>query len=339
MNNKLFLQLTERYERMRKKTALDPVRHYTQADVTEYMQKFSAWLVETDRMASRKELKKLDTIDYSLTLDPTKQTKSDLPAMSLSDECTAALDECWYMLIPPLTRGCLRINVNRYIQFEVEKIDEERKRYAAVLADYAFDQGVWMLNNTVTGYTSLELWNQNRRIFSECGGASMADLVLFALDNYDMEVWSYNEKLFLKEVVAPYLRSTEKEDDFQDIFAHFSMAIINTNYQLMQKKPKAVRGSGRRYKDVVGELEGNPKPQIVRTLSGGITISSVKVPKVPTTEVIRKYKLAAWNTRGHIRTYKNGKTTYVKPSVHHRKCLANKEEMVPQTIIKVAQVG
>lgn len=34
---------------------------------------------------------------------------------------------------------------------------------------------------------------------------------------------------------------------------------------------------------------------------------------------MRNFHVDAWKTRGHMRTYKSGKTVYIKETTHHRK--------------------
>lgn len=45
------------------------------------------------------------------------------------------------------------------------------------------------------------------------------------------------------------------------------------------------------------------------------------------------YQTPTWQVRGHVRHYKNGKTVYVKPSVHHRKKLDDNTDIKNKTII------
>ena len=35
--------------------------------------------------------------------------------------------------------------------------------------------------------------------------------------------------------------------------------------------------------------------------------------------IVRNFHVDAWKTRGHMRTYKSGKTVYIKETTHHRK--------------------
>lgn len=100
-----------------------------------------------------------------------------------------------------------------------------------------------------------------------------------------------------------------------------------------QTRSKAVRSSNHKTTDVIDGDEKKQPKQIVRNI-GNITIKSVKVPKVPTEESIRKYKVASWNKRGHVRHNKNGKTVYIKHTICRRKAFED-NILPPQTIINV----
>ena len=117
---------------------------------------------------------------------------------------------------------------------------------------------------------------------------------------------------------------------------HFFTVISRVNIELMSgPRPKAVRnGNKLKVKTVTDKIpEKNPKPQIVRTLSSGVQIKSASVPKAPTVDIIRHYKVASWNVRGHMRHYKNGKTIYIAPTVAKRKEFENTDASKRQTII------
>lgn len=69
----------------------------------------------------------------------------------------------------------------------------------------------------------------------------------------------------------------------------------------------------------------------IRTI-GTISITSKSVPHAPTQKSAAKYVIASWQTRGHIRHYKSGKTVYIKPSIHHRHALKQNAAPAPVTI-------
>lgn len=287
---------------------------------------------------SRKELKEMDTIDYSKMVNE-EILSSALPSVRLTDKETEELDKCWYMILPPFKKGVIKPNRHRYIFYEIHEINEEEHSYIVELHDYAYESSIWSKGAQVLGYfrwdptIESDIKGYHAQYYAQ--GHSMADIVKL---NRDAIKDSLNkEKMFyFDEILIPALKDTEDDHDFNALLVHFAFISIKTNIQLLEGKPKAIRGSGTKIKTSAGELDKDPKPKIVRALSGGIQVKSVKIPKPVSPDTIRTYTLEAWKTRGHIRRYKNGKTVWVKESVHHRKCLQTDDKsVIPQTIIKV----
>lgn len=302
------------------------------------LRRYSNWAIDNKMMHTYKEIKAMDTIDFSSILNNPAVKSSDLPSFQFTDYERNQLNACWYLLIPPFKEGVLRINKHRYVKWEVYEVNEADHSYRVILYDYARDK-VWMLENLAVGYIG---WNNEeptgKKFKFQIDGDTMYEIVNRHLfEEGETKGWSKDDLLYFKIVAVPYLKSvTHKEDDLDSLLAHFAGLMVKTNVQLLSEKPKAVRGSGNKIKTEAGEIDRNPKPRIVRTLSNGLIISSIKIPKSASPDTIRKYHIEAWRSRGHIRRYKNGKTTYVRESIHHRKCLANDEKsIIPQTIIKV----
>lgn len=129
---------------------------------------------------------------------------------------------------------------------------------------------------------------------------------------------------------------SKASDYLYNTAAYFLLQICDTNYMLSKNRPIAERGKYTKHK--VHEIQETdpskmPKKQIIRSV-GGIKIKSVKIPKMPTEESVRKYKVSSWNKRGHVRHYKNGKIVYIKPTVCQRKCFKGNGNPL-QTIINI----
>jgi len=284
---------------------------------------------------SEEKIKQKDTIDFSNVIEKGLRGDSgDFPSVQIKKENVEMANQNFYMAIPPLKEGVLRVNKERYLEFKILEIDEEEKSVTCEIRDYSNDK-TWMLENYLKeakAYISTENGKPKLKLAEK--GIQMADFILAAI--HGQKIWTEADIRIIEEVVVPFVKLYELEDELSAICTKFYQAIVETNSQLMQGKPKPQRKrKGAKVKVVYGEAEKNPKPQIIRTLAGGITIKSEKIPRVPTEEIIRHYKVAVWNTRGHMRTYKNGKTVYVRPSVHHRKCMEKGGEKAPQTIIQV----
>lgn len=338
-----FQRILSDYEHIRKRTVFDKVELPVDR-IKRQVGDFGKWAATKGYIKSRKEIKSLDCIDFSKVVDA-RLEEATMPAMELTQaECEAA-DDCWYLIVPPLMNGVLRINRGRYFEFEITGIYEENHSYSFEIFDYACEYGSWIMENKISGFIG---WDLNYEYSDRQPGSLNPHLVHIEkgekigeiMERLALELsgWSEDELLFFNKVTIPRMKQVGKEDDFGSVVVHFALAVIRTNMQLMQGRPKPVRGMGRKVNPVIGD-EKPSKPQVVRALSNGIEIKSVKVPKVMTGELVRRYSLAAWNTRGHIRRYKNGKTVWIKPSVHHRKCLmdekAGDDISVPQTVIEV----
>lgn len=316
----------------RKRTIFDKVflQITPQELYAERLGRFFSWLSKEGLIKKKEDIESMDMIDVSKMLDRDSYNKiSDLPSMKITEEDKKKLDDCWYLIIPPFEEGVLKINKGRYIRYALQKINEKKHCYSVYLEDFAYDRNVWMLDSKSVG---IAYW-KNGKLSYKVGGNLGSTLMENTLKKHEAE-WDEDNLLYFREVAIPILKSVEEKDDLDVLFTHFFMTICKANIQLAESKPKAIRGSGKQIKTGPGELDKNPKPKIVRTTSGGVRFTSVKVPKVPSEENIRKYKIEAWKTRGHIRRYKSGKTTWVKESVHHRKCLRTDEETkLAQTII------
>lgn len=336
-------RLTINYFKKRKKNALEVSERYSEDDTADSfllknMRRYSNWAVEKGLVDDRKAIKSMDTIDFSNVYNDAIELgkRSAMPSVGLTDEEIAKVDACWALIIPPFKTGVLKVNKQRYVKYEIQEVDEEENGYLIWIDDYAFEK-VWLLENTFAGFFK---WDKN--------GKSINKKCLFATDGFTMDKiisknlkdnekdWNQDDILYFNEVLIPALRKHIKKDDLDTVMLHFALDMIRTNLELTESKPKAVRGSGNKIKTAAGEIERNPKPKIVRALANGITFKSVKIPKASSEETIRRYSVEAWKTRGHIRHYKNGKTVYIRESVHHRKCLEGKgKSAIPQTIIKV----
>ncbi len=339
-------KLTVSYLKQRPKNLLTDVRYISDVEtdgnardlLLHKMKRYSDWAIDNKMMHTYKEIKHMDTIDFTPLLTKVPNKPSDLPGFELTDYEREQLNSCWYYIIPPFKEGVLRPNKHRFIKWEVYEINEEDHSYRVIFYDYARDK-VWMLEDLAVGYIG---WDNSeptgKRFKFRIDGDTMYEIINRHLfEEGETKGWSKDDLLYFKTVAVPYLKSvTHKEDDLDSLLAHFAGLMVKTNVQLLSEKPKAVRGSGNKIKTEAGEIDRNPKPRIVRTLSNGLIISSIKIPKSASPDTIRKYHIEAWRSRGHIRRYKNGKTTYVRESIHHRKCLANNEKsIIPQTIIKV----
>lgn len=86
------------------------------------------------------------------------------------------------------------------------------------------------------------------------------------------------------------------------------------------------------------EKSFNPEKQKekkLHILNNFISITSDDTPKEMTKRTVVKYHLASWTVKGHIRHYKSGKVTYVKPHTKKRKGMEKEAETTTPRTQKV----
>lgn len=144
---------------------------------------------------------------------------------------------------------------------------------------------------------------------------------------FQIELWK-NTSLY---IVKQQEENWEKDHDL-DIYNYtirdFIVNMCLVNDLLERERPRAARSATTKKAEATFELDQDRQDERkVRTISM-VKFTSKSVPRMPTEKSVIKYNVASWNTRGHLRHYKSGKTVYVRPSVHHRKALL-KDELVP----------
>ena len=310
--------------------------------VIDNLREFFIKAEEKGFIKSRKELKEMDTIDYSKMITDKDIRSASMPSVLLTDKEKEEVDKCWYLILPPFKKGVIKPNRHRYIMYEILEINEEDHSYIVEMQDYGYESSVWSMDCHAIGFFRWDISIKNDEVGQSgyhcqysAKGFNMSKIIA---DQYEKTMGKLDkaQKFYINNILIPTLKASENDNDFDALLLHFALISIRTNIQLLDGKPKAIRGSGVKIKTSAGDIDKNPKPKIVRALSGGIQVKSVKIPKPVSPDTIRTYTLEAWKTRGHVRHYKNGKTVWVKESVHHRKCLQTEEKsIIPQTIIKV----
>ena len=320
--------------------------------VIENMKTLSFYLVENKAFVSRKGLKMFDTIDYSKSAKDSNCDKSDMPRIKISDEEYEELVNNWYLMIPPFEMGVLRINKNRYLWFEITDINPDSKTYSVSIVDYALHSGIWLVTDSMR---VTNLMTGDKFKYSIKGYVGFYDILTHYLDDGKLQGMSDREMDFLKEVTLPFIKERfgtgeGLDAEIENICAHFSLAIVKTNLDILHSRPKIKKSeteedlgvgsstSGAKVKSVAGDVPDKQPPHIIRTFKSGISIVSRKPPKFAAKEIIRKYTKPSWKTIGHTRHYKSGKVVYICPSIHHRKCLkggAGEGSDAPRTVIVV----
>lgn len=303
------------------------------------LNRFFKALQKDDIIFTRRAIKDMDTIDFRFHKNlKSSNSPSDIPGYKRMDGDEEYVMEHPYCAVPPLSKGVIRANTDRYLVFEINNLDVENYKYDLFLEDYAKDNGVWMVNSSTVATI---FWNDKKVNIENEYYVPLSKL--FEFYPFDNEtIFSEDEMLFWKEVIKPnilLLDAMDEKENSTHVIHNYLHAIITTNMELGSNKLHTLRSQSSNEKakviTEVAEEDDKKKKQLIRNVGdSGISIRSVSIPREATYERVVKYKVAAWNTRGHERKLKSGKIVYVKPSVHHRKCLQKTDE-VAQTIIRI----
>lgn len=148
--------------------------------------------------------------------------------------------------------------------------------------------------------------------------------------------------LWSKYIKAIQQEETEKQSSINTVIQQFCSFKTYINLCLQKKKlshGKKSRAKAKYHVKTTVDTTAQQPEKLIRNISIGnanISFTSRKTPKRPDEEYIRHYSVAAWKTRGHLRHYKNGKTVWIKESVHKRKGFENNES-APQSVLQIKQ--
>lgn len=300
------------------------------------LEAYNKSLAKNELGMSETELLSLNKIDLRNICPAPNKKKCEIPdilAAPLSDEESQfASDNQMFSQIPCYDKGVLQINKYRYIYYEILNLDLKDKTIKIFIQDYFKDNNIWQVGIAMT-------------IDSDFNDIKSSNIVTYPMiyralspDNFN---WSEIDKLIWKINIenAEKLQKTIEQrgyDMARSLTITFIKAVVKANYMLSLYKPsrgKRANKTKSTKRTIVIDTNAQQPAKLIRTV-GPITFQSEKPPKQPTDDTVIHYRTASWTTRGHTRTYKNGKTVYVKESIHKRKCLQNEDTTTPQNIIQ-----
>ena len=293
------------------------------------------------------DLLSLDQIDVT-SLQKQLVVQPQEPAMI---QYLSSLRPPIYGAIPCFAKGMLFTNETRAIFFEIKSIDPDVESYTVFLRHYTRTdtQEPWQVG--VSGEVTINMCTVDGQIadnhqVNDNTVEEFTDIYTrippsqLHWPREDVRLW---EHVVLQNAVdqkARFAVLTGQENGAVASLARiFYYSILLSNFYLSKFKPKIERTpkdtkkpTNTRPKSVPNE----PSAQRIRTV-GTIKFVSARPPRQVNEKTVRTYRLASWPTRGHTRTYKSGKTVYIKPTVHHRKSLNDQGVQGTQSIIKIKQ--
>lgn len=300
------------------------------------LEAYNKSLAKNELGMSETELLSLNRIDLRNICPAPNKKKCEIPdilAEPLSDEESQfASNNQMFSQIPCYDKGVLQINKYRYIYYEILNLDLKDKTIKIFIQDYFKDNNIWQVGIAMT-------------IDSDFNDIKSSNIVTYPMiyqalspDNFN---WSEIDKLIWKINIenAEKLQKTIEQrgyDMARSLTITFIKAVVKANYMLSLYKPSRGKRTNKiksAKRTIVTDANAQQPTKLIRTV-GPITFQSEKPPKQPTDDTVIHYRTASWTTRGHTRTYKNGKTVYVKESIHKRKCLQNEDTTTPQNIIQ-----
>lgn len=309
----------------------------TTKTLVESIRGFAKYLSDKEIILRKRDLKKMDTIDYSSKVSD-NIFPSDLPRGSeFNDEEYKLIKGNWYLIVPPFEEGVLRLNKSRYFHFMLTDLNVEERSIQVTIVDYGLSNSIWIIESITEATIFIDISKDSADVvrIKITGGCELSDIMKSHIEKDTCDL-SDSEKDILRETIVPFLEKLNNEDDFGKLISYFVLGIVKANIDILNSKPKIRKEKvgDVKVKCEAGEVDKSPAPHVIRTFKSGIVIKSEKAPKLAAREIIRRYTKASWKTIGHLRHYKSGKVSYIRPSIHHRKCLKGDVEAA-QVVIKI----
>ncbi|SDW49173.1 hypothetical protein SAMN05216391_10932 [Lachnospiraceae bacterium KHCPX20] len=271
-------------------------------------------------------------------------------------------------LIPPYESGLLRFefsNTSACVSWVIKELDIDNSNIVLDIEIYSFlpgarDSKVW--TQCVKGIFTLRdnngalECNFERRIIEKEAYPFFQNWIK---TSNDKEILSFANKYMLNEddclktlgnlFCLPFLHNEQKQPvhcykDYLDMeVLNFTQLVINIfsniNAYLYYASKRNKEGCNTNISEVKMRSiqkggSTDPSDKRITRIVNGITFLSKIKPKHPTYKGLRHFTCASWSVRGHVRTYKSGKTVYVRPHEKHRKSLTEQETKKARLVIK-----
>lgn len=313
------------------------------------LREYNAALVRNHIGLSRAELMKQNIIDARALFDK-PDNKHDLPDIRYiknKEKISDYIENAdWLSCIPCFEEGVLQVNEDRFFYWKILNVNAEKKSYTIFIQDYGVQiPGVWEVGVAICAdiLSNDEFDKSKRNIilnndYDEYFSANFT--AIYRCLNLKKELkWNKQKRDIWKKYIIKHAEQIDndlkenKTTSFISLARAFCHIICYVNASLKTNKvSKPIHRKTITEKTVI-KKEQKPTPErVVRTV-GTVIVKSKKPPRIPTEKTVIKYVIASWPTRGHIRHYKSGKTVYIKPTVHKRKCLQNENKETKQTIV------
>lgn len=331
-------------------TEVNRYMYYKQIVMGNYLTALYTHHIVPDRIYTDK----LDCIDLSFFGDKSNAFSAKIvnyrKAPDAFDYIRNAQNLQFYDLIPCFSEGMLKINTQRATYFKIKHIDETTKSLTVQLLDYMLNpepnglheagRGVLVQFNKTD--TKIQTTIIKTQTFVDLYTKLSPRQLNWSTD--DISIW---EEVVLQNAVNQDVLFKNNGQNPEEQLAHvFLTNILLTNYYLAKQKPVTKRTSQTAQKkinqpfttQIIDPVNPNKPIKRVRTI-GTIQFISEKPPRKASEQTIHKYHIADWSVRGHTRTYKSGKTVYIKPHTNHRKAMDGHHNQPVQQILQIKDKG
>lgn len=300
-------------------------------------------------MPSLETLTSMDTIDVRDAIAPNENGDwcFDLSTAQQEKVDTYARTNGWLACLPCLPEGVLRDINDGGTYFQFKHLDAERRMLELRLVPFVKDSAglVYRADIHVTvnfaqdlsPEKSFSLLMEDVRLrhqiyesingIRHCGWNAADDAIWKAITKkmgehdarYEAEVHEANHMNVPSHLVIGFLSAMIAIN-----------GIMHTDPSPTQEPPQ-----GRTDDDtaiILGDRNYTPA-KTVRTYGGSVKITSVHDVSAPVGSI--KYTVPAWTVRGHVRRYKSGKVSYVRPHVSTRHGLDADAVDMKQTILLI----
>lgn len=303
---------------------------------------YSRELPKHTDVLSYKKLKNENRIDISADFESASNPITEYTKTTLSPMEKEYFEKNRFSFFPSLSSGVIKICRDHFVRYKVTDINTGAKSLCVDL-EYYESLGTGVLA-VCAGMSFIIIYDEEADEFS-ISGSDLKDLVYyFSLISPDVVFYEKNTR---KSWDGVFDRLRRFQSEAEENLASFMFNLVNgfirynikINYRLSLRRAVAKRETKSKVVTTTTTTPALPeKRQIIRAV-GFYNLSSEKPPREVTEERTRTYKLASWNKRGYVRTYKTGKTTWVRETTCHRHGIDNPHSPANTTIYYEGKKG
>lgn len=253
--------------------------------------------------------------------------------------------------IPCYTSGVLQIEKNVWIIWDILKIDiDEQTMSINCTSYYSTEDKNYDLEMSIPHASFMFQVNYNKDLredvlpFEVTSIASIPLVNMFQLISPKKFKWTKEERNLWSSVFIKYAKMVdelaEDGDTMMEGIPPLALGMIHIFCEInrilhVSKRKYRSRSSRKEPAEPVAAYDHDKQTGRRWFEIDGVKFYADKRPVEMTRSSVVKYQVASWTVRGHTRTYKNGKTVYIKPRVNHRQCLNELKDSVapaPKTL-------